>query len=416
MRPFTATPVLGLMTLEQARQAARMYSEMHRTEESRDVVAYLRAQQEAEAAQAKAEADALQRAAEELAGESKYTLRALGEWYASHLEKTGRRAGPGVRSIFKCHVNGTEWADKPARDFTSRQAAALLRRIVESGKGRTAGKVRSVLHTAFSLALKAELDPAIPEELTAFRITANPISATSALAKFNQPRERSLAPSEMGEVWRRLWQPMYEVPLPVRALRLALLLGGQRAVQLLRASVNDVNLETDTITLYDPKGRRQVPRAHVLPLTKLAREQVEALLERSRRVGSEKLFASRRRSMAADDPAAWTGTLGSDGLTILVGEMSRSMVKDKLSPQPFRFQDMRRTAETMLAGLGISKDLRAQIQSHGLSGVQSRHYDRYEYMKEKRQALEAWSAHLMSLAENKPAPSNVRTIERKAAA
>ncbi|MDW8468878.1 MAG: hypothetical protein RML56_07825 [Burkholderiales bacterium] len=38
--------------------------------------------------------------------------------------------------------------------------------------------------------------------------------------------------------------------------------------------------------------------------------------------------------------------------------------------------------------------MRARIQSHGLGGVPSRHYDRHDYMPEKRAALEAWAAHL----------------------
>ena len=51
--------------------------------------------------------------------------------------------------------------------------------------------------------------------------------------------------------------------------------------------------------------------------------------------------------------------------------------------------DLRRTVETRLAAEGISKDVRAHLQSHGLGGVQSKHYDRHDYLAEKRAALEA---------------------------
>jgi hypothetical protein len=51
----------------------------------------------------------------------------------------------------------------------------------------------------------------------------------------------------------------------------------------------------------------------------------------------------------------------------------------------------------MLAGLGVSSDVRAQLQSHGLGGVQTRHYDRHDYMAEKRQALEQWARHIKQL-------------------
>jgi ATP-dependent protease HslVU (ClpYQ) peptidase subunit len=47
-----------------------------------------------------------------------------------------------------------------------------------------------------------------------------------------------------------------------------------------------------------------------------------------------------------------------------------------------------------LAALGVSSDIRAQIQSHGLGGVQARHYDRHNYMGEKLSTLEKWNLHL----------------------
>ena len=44
--------------------------------------------------------------------------------------------------------------------------------------------------------------------------------------------------------------------------------------------------------------------------------------------------------------------------------------------------------DTLLASARISSDIRGRLQSHGISGVQARHYDGHDYMDEKRQALE----------------------------
>ena len=52
------------------------------------------------------------------------------------------------------------------------------------------------------------------------------------------------------------------------------------------------------------------------------------------------------------------------------------------------------TVETQLASMGVHKDIRAQLLSHGISGVQAAHYDRYEYINEKRTALIAWEKRL----------------------
>jgi hypothetical protein len=35
--------------------------------------------------------------------------------------------------------------------------------------------------------------------------------------------------------------------------------------------------------------------------------------------------------------------------------------------------DLRRTCETMLASLGLQKDMRAQVQSRGIVGIQDKH-------------------------------------------
>ncbi|MGH8219613.1 MAG: hypothetical protein ACREUT_13775 [Steroidobacteraceae bacterium] len=51
----------------------------------------------------------------------------------------------------------------------------------------------------------------------------------------------------------------------------------------------------------------------------------------------------------------------------------------------------------MLASLKVSTDIRAQLQSHGLGGIQYRHYDRHSYALEKKQALEKWARHLTKI-------------------
>ena len=66
------------------------------------------------------------------------------------------------------------------------------------------------------------------------------------------------------------------------------------------------------------------------------------------------------------------------------------------SPQPEHptLAEIRRTVETMLAEtetLMISKDTRAQLLSHGLSGVQARHYDKGNHLPAKTDAMRKWN-------------------------
>lgn len=78
---------------------------------------------------------------------------------------------------------------------------------------------------------------------------------------------------------------------------------------------------------------------------------------------------------------------------------------------PFDLGDLRRTCETMMARMGVPKEIRAQLQSHGLGGVQNRHYDRHGYTDEKCTALRTWHKKLKSIRVGRPAKSNVISLK-----
>jgi hypothetical protein len=60
-------------------------------------------------------------------------------------------------------------------------------------------------------------------------------------------------------------------------------------------------------------------------------------------------------------------------------------------------RDLRRTWKTLAGAAGLSKEIRDRIQNHSLKDISSRHYDRYEYMAEKRAAMAQWSTYLDKL-------------------
>jgi hypothetical protein len=84
-------------------------------------------------------------------------------------------------------------------------------------------------------------------------------------------------------------------------------------------------------------------------------------------------------------------------LTHFVAAISPDILNADEVHEPFTLRDIRRTLETLLASWAVSSDARKHIQSHGLSGVQHRHYDRYEYLREKRAALTLLASRLQRL-------------------
>lgn len=301
------------------------------------------------------------------------TLTALLDAYVRYLEAKGKsRSAAATKSAFKCHVSSNPAiASSLASAVTSRQIAELIRSVQEAGKNRAAGILRSYISAAYNAAKKAPLDGRLPAELIPFGIEHNPAEAVPAIPV--NAGSRTLSAKEL-----KSYMAMLGDSLPDMALKIALFAGGQRMAQLLRAKIGDFDADNRTLRLFDPKGKRKTPREHLLPLAPMAAGLVTNLVKRTKTTKSSWLFAATSKTVMAEE------TPGKRAAAICA----------ELKVEQFNLRDIRRTCETMMAGMGIGKDLRSHLLSHGLSGVQSTHYDRHEYFEEKRAALVAWEAEL----------------------
>lgn len=323
------------------------------------------------------------------------TLQSLLDAYVATL--ADRPSAKDARLMFKLHINEAfpDLASTPAAEVQPEQLRDALARLIEAGKGRTAGKLRSYLRAAFALASRARLDPAVPGAFAAFDVTANPADRLPALAQFNGTRDRALTLPELRAFWTRL----AAMPAGARrdAVMACVLLGGQRPAQLLRVTAADLDISAATIQLLDPKGRNRAnkPRRHVVPIA----ADLMPIIEH-------------RRKRCADADSPLFSITGKAPLTDracgeLVIRLCDAMAEaGELERGPFRLCDLRRSAETHLAALGVSSDVRAQIMSHGLHGVQIRHYDRHDYDREKRAALALWADRLYG----REAPANAEVV------
>src|SRR5574337_292429 len=312
---------------------------------------------------------------------------------AAKAAQEAAKSEAATRSAFKCHVfTHPQIADAPAKEVTAHQLAALVRKVREAGKERAAGILRSYLSAAFNAGKRAPFESALPADLILFGIEHNPVDAIPAIAV--QRGDRTLSADEL-----RAYVTALGDDLPDMALRLALLAGGQRMAQLLRARVGDYDPDTATLRLWDGKGKRQSAREHFLPLAPRAAALVAGLVQRAKGKDSPWLFSTHGKVAVTET------TLGKRA-----AEISAVM-----GGEPFDLRDIRRTCETMLAGMGISRDTRAQLLSHGISGVQAAHYDRHAYTNEKRAALVAWEARLAEIQTGKPAAANVVELHPSAA-
>lgn len=343
-------------------------------------------------------AEKLARAAAKQALEAKQnlTLRSLLEDYCKHLESKGKiQSARQARSVLKCHVleSHPEIAALPASEITSDHAATMVRKVIEQGKERAAGVLRSYLSAAFNAARKARFDTKLPASFIAYGVQLNPIEPIATIAV--QRGNRVLSSDEL----KSYLSALDEHDLTDQALVLALLAGGQRMAQILRAKTTDYNPDSKTLRLWDGKGKRTTPREHLLPLGPKASVIVCKLIVRAKRL-EEATAKSEGRAPAYNDLWLFSSTGKVQLAETTPGKRAAEICKNMKS-SPFDLRDIRRTCETMLAEMGISRDTRAQLLSHGLSGVQAAHYDRHTYAKEKREALQAWEQRLYTNKQNK---------------
>nr|WP_312392961.1 tyrosine-type recombinase/integrase [Stenotrophomonas geniculata] len=160
-------------------------------------------------------------------------------------------------------------------------------------------------------------------------------------------------------------------------LRFHLLIGAQRISQMARMVATDLDLDHQSISILDIKGRRKRPRVHVVPLI----DQSAADLAEMQ---GEKLGLYLLSVTDGVDPVTYDVFRGA--LDRVVDAMAAA---GELEGPRFTPGDLRRTVETRLAAAGYSEEVRGHVQSHGLSGVQKRHYNKYEYDAEKRGAIAA---------------------------
>lgn len=329
------------------------------------------------------EAKELRAANEAEASRRAATLAALMGAYVAHLKASGKTSWKEVDGAFHRHVAGPfpKITKLEADAITVEDVLPALRRLTRDGKWRAAEKLALYLKGAYNAAKAARLD-ASGVAFDGLDIRTNPLLDL----KVTRPEgDRDDAPSAaLSEPeLRAYWNAIEGMDTPHGAMmRLHLLTGAQRMEQLSRLTVADLDADQSAITLWDGKGRRKKPRRHVVALIPDAMQALAA--------------------MRGDDPAGphlFTVSRGASAavphtLATAVRQVSASLVDQGTITTPITPGAIRRTVETRLAAAGVSKEVRAQLQSHGLGGVQDRHYDRHDYLPEKRAALEKLRAML----------------------
>jgi integrase len=219
-------------------------------------------------------------------------------------------------------------------------------------------------------------------------LTASPCERVKAAATHGAPeaRTRVLTDEELRAVWRAASETAY----PYGPLVKMLLLTGQRRAEIGGARWPEVDLERALLTIGAERMKANV--GHTVPLSPKAIEILETL----------------PRFRAGD--FVFSGATGAKPF----GGFSKSKQSlDGACPgiAPFTLHDLRRTVRTRLAVLGVTPFVGELVIGHTQKGVHAV-YDLHTYNDQKRAALLAWEAKLLSIVAPGPEPNVVPMTAR----
>ena len=312
-------------------------------------------------------------------GASSKTFGALAARYlVEHAQRRKRSHKADERNLRK-HVL-PRWERRPYTEIKRAEVIELVEAIVLAGKPTLANRCQSLISSIFTFALDAEL------------VDSNPCHRMKKRGVENVG-QRVLSDDEL----RLFWSGIIERErsrLTGLGLRLALLTGARvsEVAGLARGELQNIG-DGWKATWTVPGTRTKNKKDHVIPLSPLARSIVLELLE-GIDPKAEFLFPTRARRSGPMRSNSFTQAMAyfSGKMDDRTAEAARTWRIDPPSPH-----DLRRTAATRLAELQIPKEIRDRCLNHIPSDVGSKHYNKYEFHDEKREALKRWAAALEAI-------------------
>jgi integrase len=298
----------------------------------------------------------------------------VGELFEAYVEALKRADKPSWEDIEKClkRVSNALGRNRPACEIQTEEIVEVLRPIYNRGAKGMADHVRSYVRAAFSWGMRSEIDY---RQSTArrFRILHNPAAGIPTETKI--PGTRWLRENEFVRLYRWLDCPSSPVhPSYPRAIQL-LMLTGQRVQEIARLHVDQWD-ERDQILDWSTTKNDQ---PHAIPLPSIA---------------SDLMLSITPNQFGWFFPSAKDPSRPVDHTTLY--SFTWRHRDQGLIPHATN-RDLRRTWKTLAGKAGVSKEIRDRIQNHALRDVSSRHYDRWNYMREKREAMDIWDGFVRDL-------------------
>lgn len=319
------------------------------------------------------------------------TVALIVEQFMQRHAKAKNRSWKDTERIFNKHVL-PRWGSREIRSITRRDVIELLDAVADQGSAAPHEKERRVGGPIAANRTLAHVRKLFNWAIGRGIIEVTPVAMVEAPGKETR-RDRHLGDDEI----RLLWKSLDALDYPTAPFFRMLLATGQRREEVAGMRWADIDRKAALWTI--PSMSTKADRTHVVPLSPLAMEIIDALPEHGAQV-----FTTRR-----DRPIS-----GYSKMKITVDAKVAEIAKEDgvADLAPWTIHDLRRTMATGMGRLKISRFIIGRVLNHADPGVTAI-YDKYEYLDEKRHALEAWARKLEKLISQ--APANVVELAARSA-
>ena len=274
------------------------------------------------------------------------------------------------------------WEGRKIQDIGRRDVIDLLDGIVDAGTPVAANRTLAALSKLFNWAADRGVIDANP----CVRIKA-PAAETS--------RDRVLSDEEL----RLLWRGCASIGWPFGPFVQLLLLTAQRRDEV--AKMRRVELREGGTLWTIPAERAKNGQAHDVPLSGAAQGVLGSLPRVAGRAGY--LISTTGNSGISGYAKAKTRL---DAVMLALARTDAVAAggdPESIAIEPWRLHDLRRTASTGMGRLKIEPHVIEAVLNHRSGVIQgvAAVYNRYQYLDEKRAALEAWAAHVETVVDAK---------------
>ena len=312
------------------------------------------------------------------------TVKDLFDLYVADMKLDNKTSFDDVESKYKNHIH-KHIGSLPANEVDIDIAADMLADISQDASINVADKCRTFCMRAWKIGLSMRSGVRWKKAEIKYGLSANPFMLIDPINQNKGIDDRYLTKEELIFIWKHAGVDVMHKQM---ALGLKLLIStGQRVQEVLFAEWSEFDFDSKLWVMpwQKRKVRHKVKTDLVVPLTDFHID----LLNQLKELAGDSVWVFPKENNTGED-------LHRDkkAITQAVIRFCKPTKNGKWKgvSNPFPAKAARKTFKTLGAQhVKLPLEIRDRIQGHSIAGTGARVYDKYDYLEEKREAMQKWT-------------------------